>query len=702
MIAGEHARRWSRGERARKSGRPRCALPARDRIASTGLPDPREDPVEHPPGRPVERTERGEARRRGAARRQQDRVEDRRGEHEVRVEDRGVREDMDAMDDDDVMAGQQRAQTPVVVLAVGEMEVAKDGDLLEGRPSGDFGRNGGDPSGVGMRAGDLDPHPGLREGGSMDRPADRGHLMAAVDEPPSEEDERRDVPGGADRRQRDPHRSDGGDAARRQARAISWRDDPSDLQQPLDSATLPAVRLEQLEHARVVGPRLAGERPGDGVRDVEVADAHRVGVAEGAAHDLRGGPGTDAGKRSQPARRLGGGARRIQPGGPRRCAADDVGAPALDAERVEGVVRQARQGGGAGGRSRSPGPGAGSPWWRSRAAYARNASVPVTFCSRTVGRRAWKTRRVCGRRSPGLARWRRRRIGWTAVNASGRSASPTRSGAPSMACSAPGPHAVASRRIGDASRRRSVAGPSGVRKASQASPDARRIVRSPRPWASGPSVAGRSSGPRRSSPRSITGASRGGAGSGLPGRPRTRTGCAGPDIPPPRQSERMPSRASRRAPAGARRRVRILEGRAEDSWRSRRSPAPCPRSDCSASSFGSVDHGVNRTPRPSMRVTFGRSQRRSSSRFAASSAAAARSGVCHASALARRRGYSRSATCTGGRRPASESMPSDVPAITANGPRSIATAVPPLASPSAMVRPSIRASAGCQASSVSG
>ena len=63
---------------------------------------------------------------------------------------------------------------------------------------------------------------------------------------------------------------------------------------------------------------------------------------------------------------------------------------------------------GAGGRERSPGPGAGSPWWRSSAAYARNASVPVTFCSRTDGSSAWNTRRVCGRRSPGFSRWRRR------------------------------------------------------------------------------------------------------------------------------------------------------------------------------------------------------------------------------------------------------------------------------------------------------
>ena len=104
-----------------------------------------------------------------------------------------------------------------------------------------------------------------------------------------------------------------------------------------------AVWLEQLEHARVVGARLARERPGDRVRDVEVADAHGVGVAEGAANDLRGGPGTDAGKRPQPGRRFGRGARRIQPRGPRRCAADDLGAPPLDAERVEGVIRQAGQ-----------------------------------------------------------------------------------------------------------------------------------------------------------------------------------------------------------------------------------------------------------------------------------------------------------------------------------------------------------------------
>jgi hypothetical protein len=73
----------------------------------------------------------------------------------------------------------------------------------------------------------------------MDRPADRRHLVAAGDEPPGEEHERRDVAGGADRRQRDPHRSDGGDAARRHARAVPRRDDPPDLQQALHPAALP-------------------------------------------------------------------------------------------------------------------------------------------------------------------------------------------------------------------------------------------------------------------------------------------------------------------------------------------------------------------------------------------------------------------------------------------------------------------------------
>ena len=53
-------------------------------------------------------------------------------------------------------------------------------------------------------------------------------------------------------------------------------------------------RLQELEHSRVVGPWLASQGERDEVREVEIADAHRVGVAERAQGDLGRGPGTDA------------------------------------------------------------------------------------------------------------------------------------------------------------------------------------------------------------------------------------------------------------------------------------------------------------------------------------------------------------------------------------------------------------------------
>jgi hypothetical protein len=53
-------------------------------------------------------------------------------------------------------------------------------------------------------------------------------------------------------------------------------------------------RLEQLEHARVVGARFACERVPDVAREVPVAHGHRVGISRDVVHDGRGGPRADA------------------------------------------------------------------------------------------------------------------------------------------------------------------------------------------------------------------------------------------------------------------------------------------------------------------------------------------------------------------------------------------------------------------------
>ncbi len=131
-----------------------------------------------------------------------------------------------------------------------------------------------------------------------------------------------------------------------QTRTVAWRPDPAELEEPDDPGPLSAVRLEQLEHPGIVAARLAGQRERDEVRQVEVADADRVVVAERPDADLGRGPRADPGNGRQPGVRLG--QRqvddRLEPGGPGGDPADEVGAPAFDAERVIRVVGQARRG----------------------------------------------------------------------------------------------------------------------------------------------------------------------------------------------------------------------------------------------------------------------------------------------------------------------------------------------------------------------
>ena len=79
-----------------------------------------------------------------------------------------------------------------------------------------------------------------------------------------------------------------------QPRTVAGRPDAAELEQADDPRALAAIRLQELEHPRVRAARLAGQRERDEVRQVEVADAHRVHVTERPDADLRRRPRTDA------------------------------------------------------------------------------------------------------------------------------------------------------------------------------------------------------------------------------------------------------------------------------------------------------------------------------------------------------------------------------------------------------------------------
>ena len=91
--------------------------------------------------------------------------------------------------------------------------------------------------------------------------------------------------------------------------ATARRIDAREFQKAHHSGALPRVRLKQLQHARIIGVRLAGQGPGDERGDVIVAHAHGVRVPERGTAGLRGRPGTDARDRPKPRLRLGRGHR---------------------------------------------------------------------------------------------------------------------------------------------------------------------------------------------------------------------------------------------------------------------------------------------------------------------------------------------------------------------------------------------------------
>src|SRR5690606_35163219 len=83
-----------------------------------------------------------------------------------------------------------------------------------------------------------------------------------------------------------------------QPRATAGLDDARGRDEADDALPVSAPWLEQLEHAVVVRA-LSGERVTDVVCEMEVADAHGVGIAEGTDARLRDGPGADAAQAPQ-------------------------------------------------------------------------------------------------------------------------------------------------------------------------------------------------------------------------------------------------------------------------------------------------------------------------------------------------------------------------------------------------------------------
>src|ERR687891_427985 len=148
---------------------------------------------------------------------------------------------------------------------------------------------------------------------------------------------------------------------------------------------------------------------------------------------------------------------------------------------------------GSGGISRAKGPGAGSPIASVSRRYARRASPPVTFCSRTIGISRSVMSPVCVMRKPRRRRQRSRTTPCGGSNPSTASRAPHQAGARSSIHPAPRPHASTSTPSSDEPNR-TVTGPSGVLDARTTSRSDRRMVGSPAPRYSGRNVERRSIG----------------------------------------------------------------------------------------------------------------------------------------------------------------------------------------------------------------
>src|SRR5260221_6986119 len=84
-----------------------------------------------------------------------------------------------------------------------------------------------------------------------------------------------------------------GEVTRRDPRPEPRRHAARGLEEPDHARPMAAPRLQELQHSLIGGARLTGKRPGHHMRQVGVADADRIGIAEGAQRDLRGGPRPD-------------------------------------------------------------------------------------------------------------------------------------------------------------------------------------------------------------------------------------------------------------------------------------------------------------------------------------------------------------------------------------------------------------------------
>ena len=113
----------------------------------------------------------------------------------------------------------------------------------------------------------------------------------------------------------------------------------------MTAGPLTSIGFEELEHPGVVAARLTRQRVGDQVRQVEVADAHGIGVAERPDADLGRGPRPDPGHGRQPGIGVGEWQvdDRLEPRRPGRDPPDQLGPAALDPERVIRVIGECRQ-----------------------------------------------------------------------------------------------------------------------------------------------------------------------------------------------------------------------------------------------------------------------------------------------------------------------------------------------------------------------
>ena len=133
------------------------------------------------------------------------------------------------------------------------------------------------------------------------------------------------------------------DALSRPERRGSWTGEADEADDP---AALASERLQQFEHPGVGGTRLTGQRPGDDVGKVVVADRDRVRIAERRPEHRPDRPRPHATDQRQPGRRDVGAGRCPFPQTMRvrRHLGERPGPLRLDAERMEPPRRAPKRG----------------------------------------------------------------------------------------------------------------------------------------------------------------------------------------------------------------------------------------------------------------------------------------------------------------------------------------------------------------------